>query len=805
MLFSDRVPPFVLRAFSLLVIVNLIAWAPPLRSAESPKEEPGEEKKSGDDDKKKVKDYDEVITSKAVTQSGLFRVHRLDDKLFYEIPNDLLDTDLLWVTQISETTAGSSYAGMPAGNEVVRWEKRGDRVLLRRVRYGLRSAVDDPIAEAVEKSNLAPIIKVFEVLAYGRDIAPVIDVTELFTKDVAEFSAKNALDAGAMDSDRTFIDSVKAFPININVAVLATYAPKKAEDTPGISGVSAVIHHSMVRLPESPMEPRRHDERVGFFSVGFTEFGENPQHETERVRYITRWRLEKKDPEAEISEPKEPIVFYVAREVPEKWKSYVKQGIEDWQPAFEQAGFTNAILGKYPPDPRDDPDWDPEDARISSIRWLPSEIENAFGPHVHDPRTGEILEADVRMYHNVQKLVRDWYFVQASPSDERAQKLPMPDELVGELIRFVVAHEVGHSIGFPHNMKASSTYTVEQLRDPEWTRENGTAPSIMDYARFNYVAQPGDGAALMPAIGPYDFFAVNWGYRQFPESASEEEELEKLVKQQIDEPMFRFGNREAEIDSTQQTEDLGDEAVEATRLGLLNLERVAGYLVEATSTEGEDYALLDNMYDALWKQWSREMGHVANVVGGVKQVNLYYGDADQRFFPNSREYQKSAVQFLADHAFSTPAPFLDPDIILRLTPRGVAERVLSAREALLNILLSEDRIRRMSAHAESGDDDVYPPTELLSDLRDAIFSQLASDTPAMDLHRRNLQRAFVELLAGRIEDPAIDSDLPALARRELSTILAEIEARSSIASESATAAHLEDLSARIKKALKTDE
>ena len=242
-----------------------------------------------------------------------------------------------------------------------------------------------------------------------------------------------------------------------------------------------------------------------------------------------------------MSEPVKPIVFYVSREVPEKLKSYVKAGIEDWAPAFEAAGFTNAIIGKYAPDPREDPDWDVEDARISSIRWLPSDIENAFGPQVHDPRSGEILSADVRMYHNVQKLVRDWYFVQASPCDARAQTLPLPDDLEGELIRFVVAHEVGHSLGFPHNMKASSSYTIEQLRNPEWTKKNGTAPSIMDYARYNYVAQPGDGAGLMPKVGPYDCFAVNWGYRQFPKEADEKAELEKIVKVQIDQPMYRFG------------------------------------------------------------------------------------------------------------------------------------------------------------------------------------------------------------------------------------------------------------------------
>lgn len=763
------------------------------------------------DKKSKIKKYDEVITTNAVTKIGLFRVHRVDENLFYEIPEDALNLDLLWVVQISETTAGSSYAGMPVVDRVVRWEKRGDTILLRDVRYNIRADTKDPIAQAVKASNLAPIIKTFEVKAYGKDKAAVIDVTDLFKKDVPEFSAHRALGAGAMDTARSFIEEFKAFPQNINVRVLASYAQGKPpgpprggggdEESGGSSGVSAVISHSMVKLPESPMKPRRLDSRVGFFNVSFTDYAYGDDHAAETVNYITRWRLVKKNPDAKISEPVKPIVWYVAREVPEKWKKYVKLGIEDWAPAFEAAGFTNAIIGKYAPDPHEDPDWDVEDARISSVRWLPSDIENAFGPHVSDPRTGEILSADVRMYHNVQKLVRDWYFVQASPNDERAQKLPLPDDLEGELIRFVVAHEVGHSLGFPHNMKASSSYTIEQLRNPEWTKKNGTAPSIMDYARYNYVAQPGDGAGLMPKIGPYDYFAVNWGYREFPKGADEKVELEKLTKVQVDQPMYRFGDPNAGVDSTQQTEDLGSNAVVATKFGLMNLERVAGYLVKATSKPGKDYELLETEFKALFGQWSREMGHVANVVGGVEEINLYYGDADKRFFPNAADYQQEAVTFLVQNALQTPVKFITEDVVSRLTAEGTAQTVLRAQSQVLRSLTSRQRIDRMAEVEQSESKPGYPPSKLFLDLRSGLFRELAAKPLEVDLYRRNLQRSYIDMLAEDIKTPAANSDLPAYARRELESIGEMIAKTDASKAKYVVQAHLSDLTARIKKAL----
>lgn len=773
------------------------------------------EGKEAKGERTKIRPYDDVITKEAKSDPGLFLVHRVGDKIFFEIPTPAFGKDMLWVTQLEATKSGHGYGGSPIGHRVVRWEQRGDDVLLRDVNYAIRAEAKDPIRNAVESTSVAAIIEVLPVRAYGKDKTPVVDATNLFSGDLPEFSARRQLGASGVDARRTFIDVVKSFPENIEAKVLMTYRPSDGPAGGGggpgggrrVGGGGAVtvrLHHSMVKLPESLMHPRRYDDRVGFFTERFEEYGNIKSHQVEDVQYITRWRLEKKDSSADVSEPKKPIVFYIGREVPEKWRPWVKKGVEAWQGAFEKAGFKNAILAKDAPTPQEDPDWDAEDARYSSIRWLPAKIENAMGPHVHDPRTGEILESDILMYHNILKLVRDWYFVQASPNDTRAQSLPLPDDLIGELIAYVVSHEVGHTLGFPHNMKASSSYTVDQLRNPAFTKENGVEASIMDYGRFNYVAQPGDGARLIPIIGPYDRFAVEWGYREFKGAKTYEDEkteLDKVVARQLKDATLRFGNPNPAEDPSQQTEDLGSDPIAATALGLKNIDRVAGFLVKATTKKGENYDQLRNMYTQLVAQRSRELGHVVHLVGGAVANNVWFGDGDRIYETVPAAKQREAVKFLIENGFRVPAPLLAPDILDRLEAHGAASRIAQAQMSLLRSLLMDRRVSRMAELANRDPKSAYAPTELFDDLHSGIWTELKADPKEVDLYRRNLQRDFVTILIGTLESSERSSDVTALSRGELVRTLAEIDANREKFKDAATRLHFEDLRSWIGEAL----
>jgi hypothetical protein len=494
---------------------------------EAPK--PEKENKNG------IKPYDKVITKKAISDAGLFDVHQVEDDYFYEIPDSLFGREMLMVTRIAKTASGIGFGGGKQNTQVLRWEKDAKKVLLRVVSHEVVAADSLPIHEAVVNSNFEPILYRFDIKAIGKDsVSTVIQVNKLFEEDVKAIgfpqSRRKTYKISSLDKSRSFINTLKSYPLNVEARHIKTYNSSEPPSNSSTGSITLEMSNSMILLPEEPMRRRYFDERVGWFSRGQTDYGLDVQ-KSKTVRYLDRWRLEVKDQDlekfkrGELVEPKKPIVYYIDRATPKKWVPYLKQGIEDWQVAFEAAGFKNAIIAKDPPTPEEDPEWSPEDVRYSVVRYLASPIPNANGPHVSDPRSGEILESDINWYHNVMTLLRNWFFVQTAAINPEARGVEFKDEIMGRLIRFVSAHEVGHTIGLPHNMGSSVAYPVDSLRSPSFTKKYGTAPSIMDYARFNYVAQPGDGdVSLMPDIGTYDIHSVRWGYRPIPSAATAEDE-----------------------------------------------------------------------------------------------------------------------------------------------------------------------------------------------------------------------------------------------------------------------------------------
>jgi hypothetical protein len=786
------------------------------------------EKKEG------MKAYGDVITKEAKSDSGLFTVHRVKNKWYYEIPRKEAGKDFLLVTTQSKTQTGIGYGGDELNEQVVRWEKLEDRVFLRSVMYFAVASDSLPISYAVRKATNAPILMAFDIQCYTKDSsAMVVDVTDLFTADMTEFGLnrlqREALRIRRLDPKRSYVEKIRSYPDNIEAEVTLTYDAGQVPLDVSLSTITISMHHSMVRLPEKPMLPRVFDERVGFFTIFQYDYGYDAQR-AETRRFISRWRLEPRDEAAfargEVVEPKKPIVFYVDRGVPDKWRPWLKKGIEDWQPAFEKAGFKNAILAKDPPSVKEDPDWSSEDVRYATVRWLPSEIENAYGPHISDPRTGEILDADIGFFHNVMNLARNWYFVQAGAVDPKAAKLPIPDETMGELLRYICAHEVGHSLGFAHNMKASSFFPVDSLRSPSFTAKYGTEASIMDYGRFNYIAQPGDGARLIPKIGPYDMFAVEWGYRMFPGAKTPEEErasLNKIAERQEREPYLRFGDPDG-IDPTAQTEDLGGDPVQATTYGLKNINRIADMLLTATTKQGEDYSTLREIYRELIGQRNREFGHVAGLVGGVVKTSKVAGQEGVVHTPVGRDRQKGAVAFLVKEAFRTPTELLKPELLALIEPSGAEERVLAGQRGVLNSLLNNARLARLvtATALARGNVKAYTVNELFTDVRKGIWNELDGKV-ATDVYRRNLQRAYIDVLGAKLNPPpvvipaglppgvvippppALPGEARAIVRAELTDLDGAIARALPKATDRETRAHFQDVRYQISKILNPDK
>ena len=797
------------------------------------------------------KPYKEVITDKAITKKGLFTVHKVEDKYYFEIPDALLGREILAVVRFAKVPTGAGYGGEIANQNTLTFEKGPNNSIFLRVITLVNTAdSSQAIYKAVSNSNVNSIASSFNIAAKGKDSlhpSSIIDVTEFFKGDNQPVSLGSAVKRrysfSGESPDRSYIESINTYQINTEIRTVKTFSAGgggfsfpgiPSSSLPAANAAGAVtleLNTSLLLLPKVPMEKRIADKRVGYFTEEYTQYSDD-QQQVDSKEFATRWRLEPNDSDVfkwmrgELVEPKKPIVYYIDPATPKQWRPYLIAGINDWQKAFEKAGFKNAIIGKEWPE--NDTTMSLEDARFSVLRYFASDLENAYGPNVHDPRSGEILESHIGWYHNVMKLFHDWYMIQAGASDPRARKMKFDENLMGDLIRFASSHEVGHTLGLRHNMGSSSKTPVELLRNKAWVEAHGHTASIMDYARFNYVAQPEDSIGKMglyPRIGDYDYWAIKWGYCHIP-GANEEEQKKASNKMIIaalkDNPRNWFGSYEGGnlSDPRTQSEDLGDDAVKASEYGIKNLQRILPQLPIWTKEEADMNENLSDIYGQLITQFRRYIGHVTRNIGGVYETFKSVEQPGAVYESTPKEKQKNAVAFLNKQVFTTPRWLLQKDILDKINNPTSGDPVTGLQESALSSLLNTDRLNRMQACVERfGADKSYNAMELLSDVQGGLFSELLTHKP-VDIYRRMLQKSYVDKLATIINPNSTPSqtvtfgditvnlggntsrsDLPAIARGQLVQLRSQLIAAISLTTDKLARLHLQDLQEKIKRTL----
>ena len=708
----------------------------------------------------KKQPIDSLVTN-AEFSKGMLSTYFDDEnqKLFLQFNDSVFEKPLLMVSRYVQLPSGySAYrnAGSKTAEQVIQFEKQGNRILLKQVSYVNNADTSDPIYQSVINNHLNPILASFEKekIEEGENL---IDVSEFFSKDSPSFNVvgetqKKSFKIAGLDKKRSFIDKVKSYPRNTEITHTLTYPAGSPPRGNQSETLTFQMNHSIIALPENPMPVRYTDHRVGWFSLEKYNYSSKAL-KSDNYRIAVRWRMEPKDEAAylrgELVEPKKPIVFYLDPATPLKWRPYFKKGIEDWNQAFEKAGFKNAVIAKDPPTQEEDPDFSPEDVRYSVVRYVASTTRNATGPSVKDPRTGEILESDVIWYHNHLRSYRNRYLLETGAANPKARTLNTPEEEIGEMMRRVIAHEVGHALGLPHNMKASSAYPVDSLRSGSFTQKMGIAATIMDYARYNYVAQPGDeNIRFVRQMGPYDDYAIEWGYRYFPDQEPDEikSRLAVFVSERNLNPIFQFGSGGTDPDS--QTENIGDDPIKATAYGLSNLKIVAKNLEKWTTADGQNFDDLKELYLEMVSVYRRYIYHVANLVGGVRETRVVKGQIEQVYENVPRSDQLMALNTLEREVWNSPMWLLDPALISQFEDEGRLSLIGNLQKALVYRLLSTRKLNQMISSAESVKGNPLSTKELMN----TLVAQIVKDAKSLDALKKGLQLALVERLIELKED-----------------------------------------------------